>query len=58
MFQLSILQCSMQLCIEKEEEGMSLQQQQQHLKTIVSSCRTVLVPEKLLEQLLLWQLGI
>ena len=48
----------MQLCIEKEEEGMSLQQQQQHLKTIVSSCRTVLVPEKLLEQLLLWQLGI
>ena len=57
--QLSILHCFMQLCIEcieKEEEGMSLQLQQKRLKTIASSCRMVLVPEKQLQQLLLWRL--
>ena len=46
--QLSTMRCFMQLCIEKEEEGMSLQLQRQHWKTIASSCRMVLVPEKLL----------
>ena len=54
---LSLLHCSMQLSSEKEEEeGMCLQLQQQHLKTIASSCRMARVPEKLLPELLQWLL--